>query len=94
MPWLGLTVRSLTADERDQLKVRSGVVVDQVDPGSAADDAGIQEGDVLLEIAGERVNTVSDFNRISRKEANATQAVLFRVKRDGTTMFIAVEPGQ
>jgi len=92
--WLGLTVRSLTSSERDQLKVGSGVVVDDVDSGSPADDAGIQRGDVILEVAGEKVASVSDFNRVSRKQANSNRAVLFRVKRGDSTMFIAVEPGQ
>ena len=92
-PWLGLSVRNLTADERSQLKV-SGVIVDDVESGSAAADAGMQRGDVIIEVAGAKITSVSDFSRASRREANSNKAVLFRLKRGGATMFIAVEPGE
>ncbi len=65
---IGLAVSNLTADARQQFNVPDqihGVVVQQVRPASPADDAGIQPGDVILEVdrkpavnAGQFVNQV------------------------------------
>jgi serine protease Do len=90
--WLGLSVRNLTAQERDQARVQGGVVVDEVEPGSAAAEAGVRRNDVIIEAGGEKIADVADFNRASRKETNRRRAVLLRVKRGGNTMFIAVDP--
>src|SRR5579871_4671235 len=51
MRW-GLGLGSLTPDVRDQLQVPRdvhGVLVEQVQPGSSADNAGLQQGDIILE---------------------------------------------
>jgi serine protease Do len=50
---LGLAVANLDGDTRQQLNVPSsvkGAVVQNVRPGSAADDAGLQPGDIILEV--------------------------------------------
>ena len=50
---LGLAVNDLTADLRQQLSVPSnvqGVAVEQVRPASPADDAGLQPGDVIVQV--------------------------------------------
>jgi len=90
--WLGITVRSLTSDERQQAKVSGGVVVDGVDAGSAADDAGIQAGDVVLEVGKVRINGISDYNRAVRRFRRSGNAVLFRINRGGAMLYVAVEP--
>ncbi len=90
--WLGLSVRNLTAQEREQARVQGGVLVEAVEPGSAADEAGIRRNDIIIEAGGEKIASAADFGRISRKEANRKKAALLRVKRGGSTMFIAVDP--
>jgi len=90
--WLGLSVRNLTAQERDQARVQGGVLVEAVEPGSAAAEAGVRRSDIVIEAGGEKIASAADFGRISRKEANRKKAVLLRVKRGGSTMFIAVDP--
>jgi serine protease Do len=90
--WLGITARSLTADERAQAKVSGGVLVDNVESGSAADDAGIQSGDIILEVGKIRIGGMSDYNRAVQQFKNSTNAILFRISRGGSVLFIAVEP--
>ncbi len=90
--WLGLSVRNLTVQEREQARVQGGVLVESVEPGSAAAEAGVRRNDIIIEAGGEKIANTADFSRISRKEANRKRAVLFRVKRGGNTMFIAVDP--
>src|SRR3974377_904064 len=50
---LGLAVQELTPDlaKRLGLPAGQGVVVAQVSPGSPADEAGLRQGDVILEVA-------------------------------------------
>jgi serine protease Do len=92
--WLGLSVRSMSASERTAAKVSSGVIVDDVEPGSAAAEAGIQPGDIVLEAGRTRVGNLGDYNDVVRKFKGGSKAVLFRVKRADATLYIAVEPGQ
>jgi serine protease Do len=92
--WLGITVRSLTADERTEAKVSGGVLVEDVDSGSAAAEAGIQRGDVVLEVGKVRIGGIGDYNRAMRQFKGSSKAVLFRINRGGNVLYIAVEPGE
>jgi serine protease Do len=58
----GLTVENLTPDLAAQLGLQgeSGVVVTQVEPGSAADRAGIQPGVLIREVNRREVGSVGD----------------------------------
>jgi serine protease Do len=58
----GLSVQTLTPEIAESLGVDpeiQGVVVARVDPGSVADDAGIQRGDIILEVNRETVEALS-----------------------------------
>jgi len=92
--WLGITARSLTADERAETKVSGGVVVQDVESGSAADDAGIEAGDIILEVGRTRINGMDDYRSAVRRFKGSTNAVLFRINRGGAVLFVAVEPGE
>ena len=63
---LGATVRAITPDMADRLDIpaNKGVIVQDVKPGSFAEDVGLNRGDVVLEINKQAVNTEEEFNRI------------------------------
>ncbi len=88
---LGMTVRSLTAEERANLKISSGVVVENVAAGGAAASAGVQRGDVIMQVAGEDVSSPADFARLVRQQQGKGRPVLLRIRRGGATLFIAVD---
>jgi serine protease Do len=67
-----------------------GVVVTDVMPGSAAAEANLAPGDVILEVDRTRVSNVTDFDRAMRRAPGHT--VLLLVNRRGVTSYIAVEP--
>jgi serine protease Do len=90
--WLGITVGGLAAGEREQAKVSGGVLVEDVESGSAAAEAGIEGGDIVLEVGKIRVNGMSDYNRAARQFKGSNRAVLFRINRGGSVLYIAVEP--
>ena len=87
---LGLSVRALTPDMADRLGVPAkGVIVQDVKPGSFADDSGINRGDVILEVNKQPVNNEDDFTR-AESSLKTGQDVVFLVRprgagpRDGT----------
>lgn len=88
--WLGLDVRSLGEEERDAARVRSGVVVERVEPGSTAEEAGIKPGDIILEVGEKKVDDLDDYDE-ARKLAKAERAVLLRIQRGQSKMYVAVE---
>jgi len=68
-----------------------GVVVTDIEPGSAAAAAGLREGDVIQEVNRSAVSNVSDFNRaVNRAEKSRNETVLLLVQRGGYTQYIAV----
>jgi len=61
---LGLAVSDLTPDSRQQINVPEqvhGVVVESVRPASPADEAGIQPGDVIVEVNRKPAQSASQF---------------------------------
>jgi serine protease Do len=92
---LGATVRDLTPEMADRLNVPSGqgVVVQEVKPGSFADDVGLTRGDVILEINKQKVNSQDDFDRV-QSGLKSGQDVVFLVRQRGAgrndgTIFLA-----
>jgi serine protease DegQ len=68
---LGLVVRDLTpaATKGTQIQTASGAEVSQVNPDSAAAKAGIEDGDVVLELDGKTIATGGEFrNAIGLKQ--------------------------
>src|SRR5262249_40986362 len=52
---LGLKVRDLTDDEKNNADVESGVMITDVDDNSPADEGGLRSGDVVEEVGGKPV---------------------------------------
>src|SRR5580700_787404 len=62
----GITVRKLTPEMADRLDLQSdkGVIVQDVKPGSFAEDINVGRGDVILEINKQPVNSEEDFAKV------------------------------
>jgi serine protease Do len=67
-----------------------GAVITQVTPGSAADQAGLQSGDVITGVGDKPVTGVNDASRLIRESLKANQAVALRIIRNGEPLFVAV----
>jgi len=61
-----------------------GVVVQDVKPGSFAEDVGLGRGDIILEINKQPVNSEEDFARME-SGLKSGQDVVFLVRQRGTT---------
>ena len=86
-----LGVSSVGVDELDQatleqygITVDSGAVIVQTTPGSAAEELGLQEGDVVTSIDGEAVNSPDDLGSIIRKHEPGDELKI-EWQRDGET---------
>jgi serine protease Do len=90
---LGMTVQKLTPQMAESLGLdrAEGVVVSAVDPGSAADEAGIRRGDVILEIDRKPIRGIEEYKK-AVAGARKGKGVLFLVRRGESTLFLALKP--
>ena len=87
----GVSVETLTpelAREFGLSRTMKGVLVRRVDPDSAAAAAGLERGDVILEVNRHPVETVEQLNRYIN-ESNSDSTLLF-VNRDGRTRYVVI----
>ncbi|WP_189515924.1 DegQ family serine endoprotease [Kushneria pakistanensis] len=84
---IGLAVSGLSPEQRQQLGIEAGVLVQQVAPDSAAARAGLQPGDVVVELAGQSVDSVSTLRKLVG-QLDDKKVVPMRINRDGTTLFV------
>jgi serine protease Do len=82
----GLTVRKLTPEmaERLDMPAGKGVIVQDVKPGSFADDINLGRGDVILEINKQPVNSEEDFSKVE-SSLKSGQDVVFLVRPRGAS---------
>jgi serine protease Do len=95
-PRWGLGLSDLTPDVREQLqapKDLQGAVVGKVQPGSPADNAGLERGDVILEVNRKKVNSASDAAR-ELQEVGKGQDALVLVWSNGGQTFRVMHPTQ
>jgi len=88
----GVSVQALTPDLRQQLQTpegTQGVVITDVDPNSAASTAGLQQGDIIVQVDRKPVTTVSEFNAAVRANASR-ESTLLLVKTGAATHFVVV----
>src|SRR6266852_1147108 len=82
----GITVRKLTPEMADRLDVPAGkgVIVQDVKPGSFAEDINLGRGDVILEVNKQPVNNEEEFAKIE-SGLKSGQDVVFLVRPRGST---------
>ena len=73
-----------------------GILVREVNPGSAAEKAGVKAGDVITSVNGERVRTVGDLReklaaKREAKDKNQNQTVKLGVLRNKSEVSVTVE---
>jgi S1-C subfamily serine protease len=92
-PRLGLTVQPLTPNRARQLGVTAivnGIVIDDVRPGSPADEADLHRGDVIEEINHNSVSKVEEFQDAVHEDQR--QPILLLIARGRIRMFVVVDP--
>jgi serine protease Do len=88
----GLSVQALTPELRQQLQTpegAQGVVITDVDPDSGASAAGLQQGDIIVQVDRKPVMSVAEFNAAVKASASR-ESTLLLVKRGQGTQFVVV----
>jgi Do/DeqQ family serine protease len=94
---LGVAVAPLTPDAAARAGLgrdARGVVVQQVNPDGRAADAGLQPGDIILEVNRQPVQTVEDLRAAVRTAVEKPTLLLVRRAADGggNDIFVTVRP--
>jgi serine protease Do len=93
-PQLGLALAPLSPDMRGQLEVpdgTKGAVVQGVQPGSPADTAGLQPGDIIVGVGTHAVSSPAEAAKAMRNAMSGSDhALALRVIRNGQPVFVGV----
>jgi putative serine protease PepD len=97
-PRLGVTTQPLDAVEdavREQLDIQAeeGAFVINVAPGSGADAAGIEQGDVILEVDGEEITSNERLGEIVR-DHEPGDSIEILIERGGEEQTVTAEVGR
>lgn len=88
---LGMTVRSLTSEQKKQFEVDKGVLVTEVKSLGEASSRGLTKNDVILEVDRKEVSSSKELKEIIEKRKPG-DSILLRVKKsNGQTSFLAVQ---
>jgi serine protease Do len=92
----GLSLGDLNPDSRDQMQIPSdvhGAVVQDVQPGSPADNAGIQRGDVILEVNRHAEQSAADVAHALSSVPTGQDALVLVWSQGGNT-FRVLHPAE
>ena len=91
-PYLGMTVEELTPQLARNLGTSetSGLVVVQVNNNTPAAEAGIKQGDIILEIDQITVKTLEQYNK-KIQDYKKGDSILFLIKRGGSTLYLTLK---
>ena len=90
----GVTVQDLTPDMMERLgldKDTKGVLVVNIEQGSAAEDAGLMRGDVILSVDRNPVGNVKEYDRLVSK-LGKDESVLLLINRQGMDLWMSIGP--
>ena len=85
---LGVAVRPLTPEEKQDSSLSRGLIVQQA--SGAAANAGIQPGDVILAVNGQPVTSVQ---QLKSMVAHAGDSLALLIQRDDAQIFVPVDLG-
>ena len=91
----GVGLANLTPDMREQLQAPRdvhGAVIEQVQPGSSADNAGLQQGDIILEVNRHKVQSASDVQQALANVPKGQDALLLVWSNGGNTFRVLHSP--
>lgn len=93
-PFIGITPGTMTRQMAQQYRydISEGVFVYSVEPGSAADKAGLKMGDVILKIDGKEIKDTAGLTA-AKKSYSAGDTATFTIYRGGETMEIQLTFG-
>jgi serine protease Do len=92
----GLSLADLTPDSRNEVQAQPsvrGAIVEDVKPGSPADNAGLQRGDVIMEVNRHPVKSAADVAQALAGVPSGQDALVLVWSQGGST-FRVLHPAQ
>ncbi|HNP26280.1 MAG TPA: DegQ family serine endoprotease [Nitrosomonas sp.] len=86
---LGLVLGELTSQQKKQLDIENGLLVEHVQPGIASQ-SGIRKGDIILGFNSKDVKSAEQFNQLLDQVKEGRNIALL-IKRDDLTTFITMK---
>jgi serine protease Do len=88
----GLTVQDLTPEIAQQLGLENpkGVVIRNVRPDSPGGEAGLQPGDVILEVDNTKVASADDFATAAKRAQKEKKSSRLLVQRGKSTIYLVI----
>jgi serine protease Do len=90
----GLVVRELSTDLARRFgydENEKGVFVLKAEPGSRVFEAGIRQGDIILQINQKNIASLDDYKKVASK-IKAKDRILLLIRRKGQDLFVTVRP--
>jgi serine protease Do len=93
--WLGVTIQEVTPELAKSfgLKEKKGALVAQVSPGSPAEKAGIEQGDIILEFDGKKLSEANDLPRIVASSP-VGKSIDLKLSREGKVQDRSIKVGE
>ena len=88
---LGLTVADLTAEQRKELKLKGGVLIQSAEGPAAR--AGVREGDLILAVANSEVSDARQFEALVSKLDKARPVSLL-LRRGEWAQYVVIRPSR
>ncbi|MGD0074592.1 MAG: DegQ family serine endoprotease [Candidatus Binataceae bacterium] len=90
----GIQVGEITPELAHQFNLQTdkGVVIKGVRPDTPAADAGLEPGDVLLQLNREKISSIDDFLQKAKQAKKENKPALLLVQRGNVSMFTVVKP--
>ena len=86
---LGLHVSNLTAEQRRELRIEGGVLVDSSEGRAAT--AGVRAGDLILQMNNVEIKDAAQFNALAGK-LDPKKSVAVLVRRENITQYLVIKP--
>lgn len=87
--YMGVTGETITSENSEKKGIPVGVFVQQVELDSPAMQVGIQNGDVITELNGEKIETVKGYQQ-QLKSCKVGETVKVKAMRQGTEGYVEV----
>ena len=95
-PWLGVSVADVNPAVASEmgLTARSGVVINSIEAGAPAQQAGLEQDDVIVALGGQPVTNLRDLQRILRIDYEPGDEITATAVRDGREREFQVTLGE
>lgn len=87
---LGLALNEITAEQKKQLDITGGLLVEDVQPTGIASRSGIRIGDIILGFNSTDIKNVDQFNQLLNQTKSGKNIALL-IKRGDLTTFITMK---